>query len=237
MTFNLVDFLFPKFCISCKSFGSYLCSSCANNLAHLSQQICPVCTRLSFSGKTHPMCWRRKSLSGAVSFFLYQDPIKTLIHKSKYWPYAFDYLTLLNGIIVKQLDNRPLNLGFFQKFLETKPVVVPVPLFWRRFHWRGYNQSEILANLLAKSLGLEAAPNFLIRIRATEVQAKLKGEKRKTNVEKAFEVSSRLFLKKKSLSILLVDDVWTSGSTLKACTAAIKQKFPSSAIWALTAAR
>lgn len=176
-------------------------------------------------------------MAGLVSFFSYQDPIKTLIQKSKYWPFAFDYLTLLNDLILKRLANRPLDLVSFQDFLGKKPAVVPVPLFWKRFHWRGYNQSEILAVLLSKGLNLETMPNFLLRARATEVQAKLKGEKRKTNVRGAFEVNPKLILTKGSLSILLVDDVWTSGATLKACAVAIKQKFPRAEIWALTAAR
>jgi ComF family protein len=90
-------------------------------------------------------------------------------------------------------------------------VVIPVPLHWRRRWTRGYNQSEALARSLAYRLGLPCRPRWLRRIRHTPFQTQRSATERRENVKGVFQ--SRAGEQLKGRSILLVDDVLTTGST------------------------
>lgn len=91
-------------------------------------------------------------------------------------------------------------------------VIIPIPLHWRRRLRRGYNQSEALAESLAQSLRLPCLPSLLKRIRATLPQTSQSSEARRTNVQGAFRARSHSRLERST--VLLVDDVMTTGSTL-----------------------
>jgi ComF family protein len=90
-------------------------------------------------------------------------------------------------------------------------LIVPVPLHWWRRWQRGFNQSELLANAWAERLGVAVRPRWLWRVRATVKQSTLSPTARRENVKGAFRVSRRANVR--GQSVLLVDDVLTSGST------------------------
>ena len=92
--------------------------------------------------------------------------------------------------------------------------VVPVPLSKERFKERGYNQSELLSKPLAKMLGLEHNTDCLRRIRDTAKQSELLPRDRSKNIANAFAADSNMIINK---SILLIDDIYTTGSTAKEC--------------------
>jgi ComF family protein len=98
------------------------------------------------------------------------------------------------------------------RFREVKAdVVIPIPLHWWRKWQRGYNQSEALAEAIAQRLGLSHESRWLKRIRHTPHQTNLTAVSRRDNLKGAFRVKRRVNLKGKS--ILLVDDVLTTGTT------------------------
>lgn len=99
-------------------------------------------------------------------------------------------------------------------------AVVPVPLFAEQEIERGYNQSNLLSQHLALKTGIPTRPDFLNRIRRTSQQAKLTGQERQENVKGAFAATPEVM----ELSLLLVDDVVTSGSTLRECAKALRQQ-------------
>lgn len=105
-------------------------------------------------------------------------------------------------------------------------AVVPVPLHWRRKWTRGYNQAEVIASAVASVLEVPMRTDILRRIRRTHTQTKLATEEKEKNVRNAFAVTigSDCILK----HILLVDDVFTTGSTLVACFRALREVFPPS---------
>lgn len=113
-------------------------------------------------------------------------------------------------------------------------VLVPVPLHPRRLRQRGYNQSSLLARELSKPTSLPLVEGSLVRLRDTPPQTRTKSaEERQSNVAEAFLCRGRDLEGK---SILLIDDVCTSGATLDACARALKAAGAAS-VWGLTVAR
>ncbi|MBN1221024.1 MAG: ComF family protein [Anaerolineae bacterium] len=112
-------------------------------------------------------------------------------------------------------------------------VIVPVPLHPSRFRERGYNQSELLARQMAIILDLPVDTKTLQRVRKTKSQMELGVSERRRNVLNAFVGNSQQLAGQR---VLLIDDVCTTGSTLDACAAALKDSGAIS-VWGLTLAR
>jgi len=117
---------------------------------------------------------------------------------------------------------------------ERVDLVVPVPLHWWRRYWRGYNQAEILAKEIARRTGLLYSGDALRRVRSTPPQAQMTLSQRRKNVTAAFAVPDAEVVRGKT--ILLLDDVLTTGATLGACAKALK-KAGARRVVALTLAR
>ncbi len=102
-------------------------------------------------------------------------------------------------------------------------VGVPVPLHWRRYLQRRFNQSALLVNGLARGGGIESCPTALVRTRNTPSQGGLSATGRRRNVQGAFSVRARDSGRIKGRSVLLIDDVVTTGATVEACARALKR--------------
>lgn len=100
-------------------------------------------------------------------------------------------------------------------------AVIPVPLHWTRRLSRGYNQAEIIAREVAAALGAPCLPSALKRVRRTKTQTKVSVEEKAANVSSAFNADPEALAGFQHL--LLIDDVFTTGSTLGACAAAIRE--------------
>jgi ComF family protein len=99
-------------------------------------------------------------------------------------------------------------------------AVVPVPMHRRKLHQRGYNQAELLARALARALRLPCEPRLLARTGGRATQSKLNRAERRANVHGAFQASPRAA----GRALLLVDDVCTTGETLRACASALSKE-------------
>jgi ComF family protein len=124
-------------------------------------------------------------------------------------------------------------VSYWQDVYLPADVIIPVPLHARRLRERGYDQAALLARELGKGVGLPVLENALIRVRETSPQVDLDAEERKENVRGAFHCPHDRLAGK---SVLLVDDVCTTGATLEACSLALKQRGVRT-VWALTLAR
>ena len=109
-------------------------------------------------------------------------------------------------------------------------MIIPVPLHWTRQWKRGYNQAEVIASALAREMDVPMCTDILVRSRRTRTQTKLDIEGKARNVAGAFAVSEDAAAKLRNGSgpghIVLVDDVFTTGSTLGACFKALRSVFP-----------
>lgn len=222
-----LDFVFPKSCVSCGEVGTYLCNNCQGKIAFLTEAICPMCERPAIDGVTHPGCQTRYSLDGLVSFYRYDGPVKAAIKRLKYKPYLVE--------LARMLVNRVYEGGTLYKVPPFNNfIVVPVPLHPQRERERGFNQAALVGKAIAQQLSLEFKDNVLKRTRNTKPQVLLKEKDRRKNLTDAFAIdpSYQLLV----TSYLLIDDVWTTGSTLRSCANVLKRA-GAKKVWAMTVAR
>lgn len=188
----IVDTVFPKECVGCRTTGTFLCDDCL--------------------GSVHPAPPCEHAFIRAV--FDYRNPvIKRATWRLKYEnarPIARPFAPYLYDEILGAISDN-LSLSVSEKFL-----LVPIPLHTSRLRERGYNQSELLARELLKldSAGLfELAPDLLVRSRATKPQAR--NEKRAVridNLRDAFVCPAPERIRGRI--VILIDDVTTTGATL-----------------------
>lgn len=184
-----------------------------------------MCERQAIDGITHPGCRTRYSLDGLVSFYRYNGPVKAAIKRLKYKPYLSDLVTIL--------VNGDFNNEAMQQF-SNDFTVVPVPLYPQRERERGFNQAALLGKVIADRLKLPFQDHLLKRTRNTKPQVELKGKDRRENVVDAFAVNKNYTLYAKRY-VLLVDDVWTTGSTMRVCANVLKRA-GAKKVWAITIA-
>jgi ComF family protein len=183
-------------------------------------------------GEVHPVCERKYGLDGLWSLGVYGGSLRRAIQKLKY-KWISSVAEELTGITVEYWAKYPpVLLDKIKKTAGKNWIVTSVPLYPARQRWRGFNQSELLAKQFADKLGLDYG-TLLKRIRNTTPQMKLSAPERRKNIKNAFE-SAKTF--PSNSNILLIDDVWTTGSTLKECCYEMK-KGGAKTVWALTIAR
>ena len=236
----LLNLLFPPYCLICGKRGSYLCQECREKLTVVNYQICPVCGRPALLGKTHPRCQSRYSLDGLFSVFSYRSSFSLAVKKAKYQPFLFAAIRELVSPILPYLKKEK-DFAFLREVLEKeRPLLVPIPLSYARFRWRGYNQTRIIAMILGEEWQLPLADDLLIRIKKTGSQSLLSRKERQRNLKEAFAINyqSAVFRGDRNAlpPILLVDDIWTTGATMRTAANVLKRAgFP--LVWGLTLCR
>jgi ComF family protein len=207
-----LDFLFPRRCLGCGKVGSYFCPDCLNLVLLKDEQVCPICGKASLGGATHQFCRRPLGLDGLTSIFAYKGMIAKAIKKLKY-KFVRDLAEEVVELFLSFCGEEKL----FSDFCRLPNVVlVPIPLHPRRLRWRGFNQAELLGELIAKNLGIKFTPDLLIRVKNTEPQVKLDKDQRQINIRRAFALNKNLQFDNLGIcNFVLFDDVWTTGATLK----------------------
>lgn len=212
----ICDLLFPRRCCSClraMAASSPLCELCEYELAVSTRARCYTCASarggqtLSAPGPCDPEAEHAYVRSG----FLMRGPGADLIHAFKYGG-----APSLAGFIAARMA-----AAWMPGRGPVPDYLVPVPLHKNRERERGYNQSRLLAEELTARCGVLTAPGLLVRTRATAAQATLRPELRAANVSGAFATSLAEAVRGKN--ILLIDDVATTGSTLRACTEVLRR--------------
>lgn len=214
---EILEILFPKKCVNCKTRGDYICSNCFNFISFDAKKLCLICDKPSYNSLTHPRCRNKYSIDGAFSAISYNKIAQKLIYNFKYKPYLADLKTFLSQLFVESL----IQNEHFNKILNKDFILVPIPLYSSKLRKRGYNQAEILARELSKKIKIPVQ-NLLIRTKDTKSQFKLKKEQRQENVKGIFSLKNKSF-ELKGKNIFLVDDVVTTGSTLKEAANVLKR--------------
>ncbi|KKS14176.1 hypothetical protein A2617_01285 [Candidatus Daviesbacteria bacterium RIFOXYD1_FULL_41_10] len=229
---GLLDFLFPRFCVGCGKLGTYFCPKCIKNIPQ-GDLVCPNCERPSIGGAVHPLCKKKYGLDGLWSLGVYRDPLRPAIQKLKY-KLVKELAEVLVDLMVEYWAK--YTPEFFEEIKKGRGenwVIVPVPLHPKRENWRGFNQAKVIGQILSNKIGLGFC-NTLKRTRETHPQVGLKSWQRKKNIKGAFALSMNH--EPRTPNYLLIDDVWTTGSTLKECCYILKRG-GAQKVWAITLAR
>ena len=217
---NLIDIVYPPRCPICLGFiwdTHPFCKICFLDFHMIYSPLCPICGRpfLSQAGEDHPCedCLRRKPFyKAAAAPYLYEGALMTAIHQYKYGPKSF---------LASSLG--PLLAHFAESWVKSscRLLAMPVPLHLKRLRERGFNQSLLLARHVAGRLHSELDFLSLRRVRYTLPQTGLGKDERRKNVRGAFQLKDPEIVKGKT--VLLVDDVATTGNTLNECARVLKK--------------
>jgi ComF family protein len=215
-----IDLVFPYRCVSCTKYldQEYLCRQCFNALPIKKQLECVGCHRPTPMGKTCTFCRDRYVLDRlfVVSDFK-NHTVASLIRLFKY-RFLEKLADPLSRLSFKYLDHLAKRDHF--SMVQGNPLLVPVPLFKTREYWRGFNQAELLARSIARHYRLDVSTE-LIRIAHGTPQAELKDRpERLSNVRGLYACANPETFKGRS--IVLVDDVCTTGATLNECARILK---------------
>lgn len=183
---NLLDIIFPKYCVNCKKMGDYLCSDCFSYLSFDTNSICLVCGKGSFNGLTHPRCGSKFKIDGSFTGVVFNPISKKMVYQFKYKP----YLKNLAGYMADLLYEKLIQDEEFGDVLKKDFLFVPIPLSKKRFKRRGYNQSEVLGLQLSKRFNKKTL-NALKRTKETKTMVGLSREKRRENIQNAFELDDK----------------------------------------------
>ncbi len=194
----LIDIFYPKQCVSCGCFINYgvkaaLCDECIRNLPRYGRIVRD----------------NSKNFTEAVAVLPYEDCIKEIFTDFKFrnMPYLAESYAYAIYHKIKDRD-----------FIKDIDIICPVPI--HPYRDRNYNQSWLIAKALSEYLSIECAPDVLIKVTNTNKLSKTRSRKRRLSVRTVFNVN--IFRDIMGKNILLIDDVFTTGSTTNECAYALK---------------
>jgi ComF family protein len=202
---HALDLVFPPRCVHCKRSGAVWCLDC--------QRAVTLAFTVEYEAADSPLAGRR-------AYALFDGSVQSAIHGLKYYH--------------KQRLAEPLGVRLAETLMVTgwQPTLcTAVPLHAERLAERGYNQSVLLAEQVARICRITFEGDAIQRIRATRPQVGLNYADRQRNMTDAFRASTLVH----GQSVVIIDDVYTTGATLRAC-ANVLRSAGATAVWALTVA-
>ncbi len=231
----LLDLCLPRMCAGCGEkwllhHEGFWCEDCLDALSWIRSPICPECGRPFLKSPSSPDHLCGECLLDAFSFdtarsaVQHAGVVRRRIHQLKFGA-QLHWVPPLVVLLLQTLE---------QECLSLPELVLPVPLHVHRLRERGFNQAGLLAKALARRVGLPVQFALLLRKHKTQPQTRLHRTQRLQNVRGAFGVSRPHELEGRR--ILLVDDVFTTGTTLSECAKVLKESGAAS-VHALTVSR
>ncbi len=222
----ILDFILPPHCSVCEASTAkapipWVCQACWDDIAYLEPPVCYQCGEPFAAppeGIASPMHRCGKCLLQPPAFDraravgVYRGALRQIIHTMKYQS-IYGLTRPLAGLLQQQ---------FSAHWTECPPdILVPVPLHRRRLRQREFDQALALARYLSRAVGVPFEAEALVRQRDTKSQVGLNYTERDQNVRGAFDVRHPQSIQGKS--ILLIDDVYTTGATAKACAQVLRR--------------
>lgn len=218
-----VDWLYPPACGGCGTKGDRWCNNCQCSTLLISPPICRRCGQVIKSGVECLSCKKNPPHYVALrSWAAFDGSLRNALHRLKYRRDVALGDSLANPLI-----------HLFIELNWSVELVTPVPLGIARQAERGYNQSALIAWPLALACKIDYRPNALHRTKETQSQVGLTAAQRKENVAHAFAADPHIVYGR---TVLVVDDVATSGATLDACSEALLDS-GAKCVYCLTLAR
>lgn len=219
MTINLkafanaiADFVYPPVCSTCertlKRGESYVCGYCWDSFERVvpTENIIQLIESKFLSDQT---------VDGIDSVFLFEQDmrVREAIHLLKYA--GAELIAGKFGLYISKKIVRDTKLSMCD-------LIAPIPLHPARCRERGYNQSELIADSIGRNLQIPHVPGLLVRLRQTQTQTFFDAEGRRKNVQGAFGIGQSEVRELAGKRILLIDDVITTGATVKECARTLK---------------
>ncbi len=218
---RLLELIYPSgiYCISCgkpigPGFHYALCPVCMKSIKWANGSLCRICGKslyISKEGLCEDCIEFPRSFDRGFSCVEYGIKEKEIIHRFKYKDKDY-YASKLALLMYDRIC--PEDLGV--------DLVVPVPMYKPKEKRRGYNQAALLAKALARLLNKPFRSDMLLRVKDTLPMSNLSAEQRRTNLKGAFAVTKSREKVLFDKTVLLVDDVFTTGNTADACSLALK---------------
>ncbi len=214
---QLLGLFFPRRCPVCGEIvlprGELICPACVGKLKPVRQPVCMTCGKELESGRQeycadcmrHPKTFRRN-----FALLHYDDVTRRSMAAIKY-KNKREYLDFYGEAMARR---------FGRQLLRIRPdALVPVPVHRSRLRSRGFNQAQLLAQRIGRCLEIPVCPQALIRTKKTLPQKKLTSAQRLENIRKAFAPG---ILPPGTRRVVLIDDIYTTGSTLEACARVLR---------------
>ncbi len=193
---NILELIYPKTCGMCENISkSYLCNKCKLKLRRIL--------------KLNTTQYKDTYFNLHTYLFKYEGGIRDKLLKYKFRDYSYLY-KFFSEIIINNCNLK-----------NNYDIILPVPIHRKRKQKRGYNQSELIAKEVAKNTNIEYSNKVLIKIVDTVPQSTLNQSQRMENVLGIYEVINSQNINQKR--ILLIDDIYTTGSTVNECSKILKQ--------------
>lgn len=214
----ILSYLYPRRCPVCGDIvmpkGELICPSCFTKLSYVTSPTCKKCGKEIISDLAE-YCFdctkHKRNYESGIALINYDDIAKKSMTQIKY-KNKREYLDFYSEAICQRYQYQILRMS--------AQCLVPIPVHPARKRQRGFNQAEILANQLGKNLQIPVCSQMLIRNKKTAPQKNLDPRQRLQNLESAFHTNHILESVK---SVILVDDIYTTGSTIEACTRVLKR--------------
>ncbi len=213
---TVVSLLYPPTCPVCGTIRqkNEACFQCEKKLKYITEPRCKKCSKhILMEEMEYCMdCGRREhGYESGIALYAYQDYVKELIMKYKYHNRR-EYGEWLAQQMIRYLGD---------KWKEWDcDVIMPIPVHKKKRVKRGFNQTEIMAERIAEYLRVPCVANLLERTVNTTPQKEFSPEERRKNLKNAFKISENIVKYKK---VLLVDDIYTTGSTIDSCAEVLKE--------------
>jgi competence protein ComFC len=210
---GLLDFVYPKVCAGCgEVIDTFLCEDCRESIIVIEPPTCRICGSPSEYFTCNECKEKQYYFDSASSAALFEGALQKVIQKFK-----FNGITELSGLLSELLiESYPLYFKY-----RKIDIAAPIPIHYKRMVERGFNQSDILGSKLCSTLDIPYSTDILSKIKHTKDQVNLSLDDRIINLQGAFRVSGKLDIKDKN--ILLIDDVFTTGSTINEAAKTLKE--------------
>ena len=187
-----------------------LCEDCIRAIRWANGPVCRCCGKALEDWYPDDVCAECKErihrFSGGVTCFVYQEPVRSIIKKLKYGGSGY-IARVLGEVLADSVRFRGMDMD----------LIIPVPMYFKKVRMRGYNQAELIARFAAETLDIPWDGEILQRVRPTAPMSRLKEKERRRNLEGAFAVPQYAREKLQGLRVLLVDDIYTTGTTMDCC--------------------
>lgn len=196
--YNLINLIFPNICGFCKRISKYnICPKCRYSIKKIEEA---KITKI-----------KGKYFEEFAYLFKYEGIIRHML---------IDYKFNEAGYLYKGLAESLINNKKIASFIKKYDIIIPVPVHKKRKRQRGYDQTELIAKIISKELGIDIDTNSLIKEKNTKPQSSLNKVDRVKNVKNVYGLKNTDKIKYKK--VLLIDDIYTTGNTVNECARVIK---------------